>query len=133
MALPDAERTIAALADRMRRAVAFDAKFVGIYLGGAWVAGGLRLQILGFRMHHNRAADRRFRVVREGNLMVHVIQLRIARRIRFDIAHIAFMPRTCIRAGMRLVGGIKMRACRTGIGCAAIAKFMDMKAVFARR
>jgi len=36
--LPDAERTIEALADRMRGAVAFDAKFVGIYSGGAWIA-----------------------------------------------------------------------------------------------
>ena len=38
MGLPDAERTIEALADRMRGAVAFDAKFVGIYSGGAWIA-----------------------------------------------------------------------------------------------
>jgi pyrimidine operon attenuation protein/uracil phosphoribosyltransferase len=36
--LPDAEATIRALADRMRGAVAFDAKFVGIYSGGAWIA-----------------------------------------------------------------------------------------------
>jgi len=34
---------------------------------------------------------------------------------------------------MRLVGGIEMRAGGAGIGCAAIAKFMDMKAVLARR
>jgi pyrimidine operon attenuation protein/uracil phosphoribosyltransferase len=38
VALPDAERTIEALAERMRGAVAFDAKFVGIYSGGAWIA-----------------------------------------------------------------------------------------------
>ena len=38
MALPDAERTLEALADRMRGAAAFDAKFVGIYSGGAWIA-----------------------------------------------------------------------------------------------
>ena len=38
MTLPDAEQTLAALADRMRGAVAFDAKFVGIYSGGAWIA-----------------------------------------------------------------------------------------------
>ena len=47
MALPDAERTIAALADRMRGAVAFDAKFVGIYSGGAWVAERLAAMIDG--------------------------------------------------------------------------------------
>ncbi len=38
MPLSDAESTFAALADRMRGAIAFDAKFVGIYSGGAWIA-----------------------------------------------------------------------------------------------
>ncbi len=37
-ALPDAEATLAELAERMRGAVAFDAAFVGIYSGGAWLA-----------------------------------------------------------------------------------------------
>lgn len=36
--LPDAERTLVALAERMRGAVAHDAAFVGIYSGGAWLA-----------------------------------------------------------------------------------------------
>ena len=36
--LPDAELTLVALAERMRGAVAFDAAFVGIYSGGAWLA-----------------------------------------------------------------------------------------------
>ncbi|MEO8847812.1 MAG: bifunctional pyr operon transcriptional regulator/uracil phosphoribosyltransferase PyrR [Casimicrobiaceae bacterium] len=36
--LPDAETTLAALADRMRGSVAPDAAFVGIYSGGAWMA-----------------------------------------------------------------------------------------------
>jgi hypothetical protein len=43
------------------------------------------------------------------------------------------MPRGRIWPGMRLVGGIEMRASGTGIGCAAIAKFMDMKAVLTGR
>ena len=47
MGLPDAERTIEALADRMRGAVAFDAKFVGIYSGGAWIAERLAAMIGG--------------------------------------------------------------------------------------
>ena len=47
MALPDAEQTLAALADRMRGAVAFDARFVGIYSGGAWVAERLARAIDG--------------------------------------------------------------------------------------
>lgn len=47
MALPDAEQTLVALADRMRGAVAFDAKFVGIYSGGAWIAERLARAIDG--------------------------------------------------------------------------------------
>ena len=47
MPLPDAEQTFAALVDRMRGAVAFDAKFVGIYSGGAWVAERLAQAVEG--------------------------------------------------------------------------------------
>ena len=47
MALPDAEQALAALADRMRGAVAHDAKFVGIYSGGAWLAERLAAAIPG--------------------------------------------------------------------------------------
>ena len=65
--------------------------------------------------------------------MVHIIQLRVAGRVCFHISHVALVPRRCIWPGMRLVGGIEMRAGGAGIGCAAIAKFMDMKAVFTRR
>jgi pyrimidine operon attenuation protein / uracil phosphoribosyltransferase len=36
--LPDAEATLTALAECMRGAVAYDAIFVGIYSGGAWLA-----------------------------------------------------------------------------------------------
>ena len=36
--LPDAETTLGRLADKMRDAVAFDAKLIGIYSGGAWLA-----------------------------------------------------------------------------------------------
>jgi pyrimidine operon attenuation protein/uracil phosphoribosyltransferase len=47
VALPDAEQTLAALADRMRGAVAFEARFVGIYSGGAWIAERLAQMIPG--------------------------------------------------------------------------------------
>jgi pyrimidine operon attenuation protein/uracil phosphoribosyltransferase len=47
MALPDAEQTLAALVERMRGAIAFDAKFVGIYSGGAWMAERLAQAIPG--------------------------------------------------------------------------------------
>ena len=36
--LPDAEITLGRLAEKMRDAVAFDAKLIGIYSGGAWLA-----------------------------------------------------------------------------------------------
>ena len=45
--LPDAEAALAALAERMRGAVAFDAAFVGIYSGGAWLAERLRAMVPG--------------------------------------------------------------------------------------
>ena len=65
--------------------------------------------------------------------MVYIIQLRVAGSVCFHIAHVALVARGCVRPGMRLVAGIEMRASRAGIGCAAIAKLMDMKTVFARR
>jgi pyrimidine operon attenuation protein/uracil phosphoribosyltransferase len=40
--LPDAEITLERLADKMRGAVAYDAKLVGIHSGGAWIAGACR-------------------------------------------------------------------------------------------
>ena len=45
--LPDAEQTLAALVEQMRGAVAFDARFVGIYSGGAWLADRLAEAIPG--------------------------------------------------------------------------------------
>ena len=36
--LPDAEIALGRLADKMRGAVAYDARLIGIYSGGAWVA-----------------------------------------------------------------------------------------------
>ena len=36
--LPDAELALGRLADKMRGAVAFDAKLIGIHSGGAWLA-----------------------------------------------------------------------------------------------
>ena len=47
LVLPDAEQALAALAERMRGAVAFEARFVGIYSGGAWVAERLAQMIEG--------------------------------------------------------------------------------------
>jgi len=45
--LPDAEATLATLVECMRPAVAFDAAFVGIYSGGAWIADRLAKMIPG--------------------------------------------------------------------------------------
>jgi pyrimidine operon attenuation protein/uracil phosphoribosyltransferase len=47
VSLPDAEKTFTALAERMRGAVAHDAKFVGIYSGGAWIAERLAQMLPG--------------------------------------------------------------------------------------
>lgn len=45
--IPDAEVLLERLAERMRPAVAFDAAFVGIYSGGAWLAERLGSMIPG--------------------------------------------------------------------------------------
>src|SRR5687767_12688954 len=45
--LPDAERVLVALAERMAPAVAHDAAFVGIYSGGAWIAQRLATMVPG--------------------------------------------------------------------------------------
>ena len=65
--------------------------------------------------------------------MINVIQFCVAGRVCFHIAHVALVPRGCIWRCMRLVRWIEMRACGTCIGCAAIAKFMYMKAMLTRR
>src|SRR6478672_4169317 len=65
--------------------------------------------------------------------MVDVIEFRVAGSVCFDVAHIALVPRSCIWPGVRLIGGIEMRTCGTGIGCAAVAKFMYVKAVLTGR
>ena len=65
--------------------------------------------------------------------MVHIMHFRVAGSVCFHIAHVTLVPRRRIWPSMRLVGGIEMRARGTRIGCTAIAKFMDMKAVLTRR
>ena len=65
--------------------------------------------------------------------MVDVVQFRVAGSVCFHISHVALVSRGCVGPGMRLVGGIEMRACGTCIGCAAIAEFMDVKAMFTGR
>ena len=45
--LPDAEAALAALVDRMRGAIAYDAALVGIYSGGAWIAERLAAALPG--------------------------------------------------------------------------------------
>ena len=46
-ALPDAEAALTVLVERMHGAIAYDAAFVGIYSGGAWVAERLAALIPG--------------------------------------------------------------------------------------
>ena len=52
-ALPDAEAALATLVERMSPAVAFDAAFVGIYSGGAWIAE--RIDVSFYRDDYNRS------------------------------------------------------------------------------
>ena len=84
-------------------------------------------------MNYYRASDRRFCIIAERNLTIDVIQLCVAGSVCFYIAHVALMSCRCVWRGMRLIGGIEMPACRTCIGCAAIAKFMYVKAMLSGR
>ncbi len=45
--LPDAESVLGRLAEKMRGAIAFDARLIGIYSGGAWLAERLAQMIPG--------------------------------------------------------------------------------------
>ena len=65
--------------------------------------------------------------------MVDIIQLCVAGSVCFHISHVALMPCGCVGPGMRLIGGIEMRACGTCIGCAAIAELMHVESVLSRR
>jgi len=65
--------------------------------------------------------------------MVHIIQFRLAGSVCVHVSHVAYMPFHRVRPGMRFVGWIKMSAGGTRIGRAAIAKFMNVKTMIARR
>src|SRR5437016_7059516 len=99
----------------------------------ARVAGWLRLQIVRFRVHDNGPPDHRLLVVRQRDLMVDIIQFRLAGSVCLHISHVAYMPFQRVRPGMRLAGWIKMTAGGTRIRRAAIAKFMNVKTMIARR
>ena len=61
--------------------------------------------------------------------MVQILQLRLAGSVCFHISHVAYMPLSGVWRGVRFVSWIEMSAGGTGIGRAAIAEFMDMKAM----
>src|SRR5689334_18097454 len=65
--------------------------------------------------------------------MVHVVQLCVAGSVCFYVAHVALVSCGCVWPGMRLISWIEMPTCGTAIGCAAIAEFMDMKAMLTGR
>ncbi len=45
--MPDAEALFAALREKMAASIAFDAKLVGVYSGGAWIADRLKTELDG--------------------------------------------------------------------------------------
>src|SRR5207248_5276883 len=95
------------------------------------VAGRLRFEIVRLRVHHNGTSDRRPLIVRERDLMVHVLQCCLARRVCLYISHVPYVPFGRIGPRMRLLGWIKVTARRSGVGCAAIAELMDVKTMIA--
>jgi len=63
--------------------------------------------------------------------MVHIIQFRLAGSVCLHVSHVAYMTFQRVRPGMWFVGWIKMTAGGTRIRRAAIAKFMNVKAMVA--
>ena len=61
--------------------------------------------------------------------MVDIIQRRLTGSVRLNISHVADVPFGRVRTGVRFVGWIKMSACGSRIRGAAIAEFMNMKAM----
>src|SRR5262249_43057630 len=98
----------------------------------AGVASRLGFQVVRLRVNYNRTSNRRTFIVCKRDLMVHIVQSRLARRVCLYVSHIAHMPLGCVRSCMRFVGWIKMSTSRTRISRAAIAELMDMKSVIAR-
>ena len=97
----------------------------------AGVAGWLCFEIVGLCMNDYRAPNHRALVVCQRDLMVHIFQLRLPRRICLHVSHIANMPFGRVRSCMRFGAWIKMSASRIRIWRGAIAKLMDMKAMIA--
>src|SRR5882757_2251453 len=95
------------------------------------VAGRLRFEIVRLRVHDYGTSDRRTFVVRERDLMVHILQCRLARRVCLYISHVPHVPFGRIGPRMWLLGWIKVTTGRSGVGCTAIAELMDMKAMIA--
>jgi hypothetical protein len=65
--------------------------------------------------------------------VVFQFQMRFAGAVRFDIAKIAGMPFGRVRSAVWLVHRIEMPARGRGVGRRAIAEFMNVEAMFARR
>ncbi len=63
--------------------------------------------------------------------MIHIVQSCRPRSVCFDVAHVAHMAFCCIGSRVWFVCWIEMGAGGTRVGRAAIAKFVDMKAVVA--
>ena len=82
-------------------------------------------------MHHHGAPDHRLLVICQRDVVVHILQVRLAGSVCFHISHVPHMALGGVGPGMRFVGWIKMSARGTGIARAAIAKFMNMKAMIA--
>ena len=99
---------------------------------GAGVAGWLGFEIVRFHVNYDGAPNHRALIIRERDLMVHIFQRRLARRVSFHISHVPYVPFGRIRSRMRLLGRIKVSAGGSGIGCTAIAELMDMKTMIAR-
>jgi hypothetical protein len=92
----------------------------------------LRFQVVRFFVNDHSVADDRIRAPKFHHLVSH-IEMRLAARVRFDVAEIARMTIDRVRRPMLMIGGIEMPARVGRFRIGTIAKLVNVEAMFARR
>ena len=92
----------------------------------------LRFQVVRFFVNDHSVADDRIRARKFHHLVRH-IEMRLAARVRFDVPEIARMTIGRVRRPMLMIGGIEMPASVGRFWIGAIAKLVNVEAMFARR
>src|SRR5690242_2241140 len=96
----------------------------------ARVAGRLRLQVVGFRVHDDRASDDRILAVEREHVVDHLERC-ISGGVGLQIAKIAGVTLWIIRTAVLAAGRVEVAARALTIGHRAIAKLMNVETMLA--